>query len=330
MRHWIERFDARLDDAIAVVGKRRARVWRLYLRASRNGFVTGNCSIFQILATRDRALPAHPRPALPALAVAELLAAGERAAAAEHTPTGTAPRLLSEQDDPGDRGAHHPTPSTSTHRPDFASSDARSARRDHVEARSRRAPRLQRVVSYLSQIDAPVVVWKLDRLGRSLHHLLDTVRALDSSQTARRSPVPSTDPCRPCRRWALSQHWCPGRRRDAADFGRALSRVRSRSSLGRAFAAGVRTVALAHVPVEPGNRLCALGRLAHRRNHAVDELGLLLELSRRQLGDLTPGPRAPRAQPALPGNAVASCRHPPARDRRPRRSRFRARAAATD
>jgi len=72
MRHWTERLDAQLDEVIELVGEERTRVWRLYLRASRYGFTSGNCSIFQILATRDRTLPARPQPALPEAAAANL------------------------------------------------------------------------------------------------------------------------------------------------------------------------------------------------------------------------------------------------------------------
>jgi cyclopropane-fatty-acyl-phospholipid synthase len=52
LRHWIERFDARYDDAIRIAGIERARVWRLYLRAARLGFVTGWASVYQVLASK--------------------------------------------------------------------------------------------------------------------------------------------------------------------------------------------------------------------------------------------------------------------------------------
>jgi cyclopropane-fatty-acyl-phospholipid synthase len=52
LRHWIERFDARYDDAVRIAGVQRARVWRLYLRAARQGFETGWASIYQVLAHR--------------------------------------------------------------------------------------------------------------------------------------------------------------------------------------------------------------------------------------------------------------------------------------
>jgi cyclopropane-fatty-acyl-phospholipid synthase len=52
LSHWIERLDANLEQAHRLAGAERVRVWRLYLRAARNGFRTGFTSIFQILGTR--------------------------------------------------------------------------------------------------------------------------------------------------------------------------------------------------------------------------------------------------------------------------------------
>jgi cyclopropane-fatty-acyl-phospholipid synthase len=52
LSHWIERLDANRAQAEALAGPERVRVWRLYLRAARNGFRTGFTSIFQILGTR--------------------------------------------------------------------------------------------------------------------------------------------------------------------------------------------------------------------------------------------------------------------------------------
>ena len=58
LKHWIERLDDRLDDAVRLAGVERARVWRLYLRAARNGFLSGFTSVYQVLAERP-----SPRPA---------------------------------------------------------------------------------------------------------------------------------------------------------------------------------------------------------------------------------------------------------------------------
>ncbi|HEY7961144.1 MAG TPA: cyclopropane-fatty-acyl-phospholipid synthase family protein [Solirubrobacteraceae bacterium] len=49
---WIERLDANLQRAEQLAGGERVRVWRLYLRAARNGFATGFTSIYQVLARR--------------------------------------------------------------------------------------------------------------------------------------------------------------------------------------------------------------------------------------------------------------------------------------
>jgi cyclopropane-fatty-acyl-phospholipid synthase len=60
LSEWINRLDANLERARQLVGEERVRVWRLYLRAARNGFATGFTSIYQILGTRP---PSPPRRA---------------------------------------------------------------------------------------------------------------------------------------------------------------------------------------------------------------------------------------------------------------------------
>jgi cyclopropane-fatty-acyl-phospholipid synthase len=47
LTHWIRRLDERLDDAVQLAGAERVRVWRLYLRAARNGFRRGFTSVYQ-------------------------------------------------------------------------------------------------------------------------------------------------------------------------------------------------------------------------------------------------------------------------------------------
>jgi cyclopropane-fatty-acyl-phospholipid synthase len=59
LRHWAERLDANLDEATRLAGEERVRVWRLYLRAARNGFMSGFTGIYQVRA----ALPGGPAPA---------------------------------------------------------------------------------------------------------------------------------------------------------------------------------------------------------------------------------------------------------------------------
>jgi cyclopropane-fatty-acyl-phospholipid synthase len=55
LTHWIERYESRYDDAVRIAGDERARVWRLYLRAARQGFTTGWASVYQVLAHRPEA-----------------------------------------------------------------------------------------------------------------------------------------------------------------------------------------------------------------------------------------------------------------------------------
>ena len=49
LRHWAARLDARREDAVRLAGPERVRVWRLYLRAARNGFEMRTTSVFQVL-----------------------------------------------------------------------------------------------------------------------------------------------------------------------------------------------------------------------------------------------------------------------------------------
>ncbi len=52
LRHWIERLEDRYDEVVTACGPERARVWRLYLRAARNGFENGFTSIYQTRCRR--------------------------------------------------------------------------------------------------------------------------------------------------------------------------------------------------------------------------------------------------------------------------------------
>jgi cyclopropane-fatty-acyl-phospholipid synthase len=49
LRHWARRLDENIDEARRLAGEERVRVWRLYLRAARNGFETAFTSVYQVL-----------------------------------------------------------------------------------------------------------------------------------------------------------------------------------------------------------------------------------------------------------------------------------------
>ncbi len=51
LRHWARRLDESHERALELAGPERLRVWRLYLRAARNGFDIGFTSIYQVLCT---------------------------------------------------------------------------------------------------------------------------------------------------------------------------------------------------------------------------------------------------------------------------------------
>jgi cyclopropane-fatty-acyl-phospholipid synthase len=52
LRHWTARFEERLEEAERLAGPERTRVWRLYLRAARNGFEVASSSVYQLLCSR--------------------------------------------------------------------------------------------------------------------------------------------------------------------------------------------------------------------------------------------------------------------------------------
>jgi cyclopropane-fatty-acyl-phospholipid synthase len=51
LKHWADNLDANLERATRLAGPERIRVWRLYLRAARKGFLNGFTSIYQARCT---------------------------------------------------------------------------------------------------------------------------------------------------------------------------------------------------------------------------------------------------------------------------------------
>jgi cyclopropane-fatty-acyl-phospholipid synthase len=54
LRHWIANLDQNLERAEQLAGPERLRVWRLYLRAARNGFEIDFTSVYQVLCRLGR------------------------------------------------------------------------------------------------------------------------------------------------------------------------------------------------------------------------------------------------------------------------------------
>ena len=66
LRAWVANLERRWDDAVALVGLGRARVWRLYMAASAVGFEDGGIAIHQVLGVKpdangDAAMPSTRR-----------------------------------------------------------------------------------------------------------------------------------------------------------------------------------------------------------------------------------------------------------------------------
>ncbi len=53
LQHWVANLEGRWDDAVSLVGERRARVWQLYMSGSINGFLDGGLQLHQVLGVRD-------------------------------------------------------------------------------------------------------------------------------------------------------------------------------------------------------------------------------------------------------------------------------------
>jgi cyclopropane-fatty-acyl-phospholipid synthase len=52
LKHWAQNLDDNLEQATRLAGPERVRVWRLYLRAARNGFESGFTDIYQARCTK--------------------------------------------------------------------------------------------------------------------------------------------------------------------------------------------------------------------------------------------------------------------------------------
>jgi len=62
LRHWAVRLDQNLERATEIAGEERVRVWRLYLRAARNGFETGQTAVYQMLCSHPLTEPPSAAP----------------------------------------------------------------------------------------------------------------------------------------------------------------------------------------------------------------------------------------------------------------------------
>jgi DNA invertase Pin-like site-specific DNA recombinase len=140
-------------------------------------------------------------------------------------------------------------------------------------------PELARALDHLRPGDT-LVVWKLDRLGRSLRHLIDTVRGLEDRGVGFRSLQEQVDTTTPGGRLVFHVFGA------LAEFERDLIRERTQAGLAAARARGRR-----------GGRPTVMTRekLKAARQHTIAEIAATLGVSRasiyRSLNDTTTGAR---------------------------------------
>ncbi len=172
---------------------------------------------------------------------------------------------------------------------------------DHASGVLDRRPELDRVLEQLRPGDT-LVVWRLDRLGRSLRHLIDTVTSLDERGVAFRSLRENIDTTTAGGRLVFHLFGA------LAQFEREIIRDRTVAGLSAARARG--RIGGRPSKLSPEQRRQAR-KMYDERELTVEQIGKVLGVSRtsiyRALGQEQPRPpRAPRTQPStsLPGSTA--------------------------
>jgi len=154
-----------------------------------------------------------------------------------------------------------------------------------------------------------VVVWRLDRLGRSLRHLIDTVNALSERKIGFRSLTENIDTTTSGGK--LVFHIFAA----LAEFERELIRERTQAGLAAARARGRHG---GRPTVMPPDKVTTARQMYDSKEFTVEAIARVLGVSRasiyRHLG-------APRAEPGGGGKASAKTEPPPPRKPRPRAGR---------
>jgi DNA invertase Pin-like site-specific DNA recombinase len=134
-------------------------------------------------------------------------------------------------------------------------------------------PQLAAALDYLRPGDT-LTVWKLDRLGRSLRHLVDTVTALQQREVGFRSLQENIDTTTATER--LMFHVFAA----LAEFERDLIRERTQAGLAAARARGRLG---GRKPVMTAEKLTAARRMYDSQNLPVAEIARVLGVSRATL-----------------------------------------------
>ncbi len=163
---------------------------------------------------------------------------------------------------------------------------------DHASGVLDRRPQLEKVLERLRPGDT-LVVWRLDRLGRSLRHLIDTVTALDERGVGFCSLRESIDTTTAGGRLVFHLFGA------LAQFEREIIRDRTVAGLAAARARGRNGGRPSKLTAD---QVRAARRLYDEREHTVEQIGSMFGVSRtsiyRALRD-TPG----QVKPAADGGA---------------------------
>ncbi len=152
-------------------------------------------------------------------------------------------------------------------------------------------PQLAAALDYLRPGDT-LVVWRLDRLGRSLRHLIDTVAGLEKRGTGFRSIQESIDTTTPSGR-LIFHVFCA-----LAEFERDLIRERTHAGLAAARARGR---VGGRKPALTPQKAAEARRLYDEKRLTVAEIGKVLGVSRATIyrrllpGDESGPTRSPKA-----------------------------------
>ena len=154
-----------------------------------------------------------------------------------------------------------------------------------------------------------VVVWRRDRLGRSLRHLIDTVNALSARNVGFRSLTESIDTTTSGGKLVFHIFGA------LAEFERELIRERTNAGLAAARARGRHG---GRPTVMPPDKVATARQMYESKTYTVEAIAKVLGVSRasiyRHLADATP------VEPEVALSASPRPRPPKARVRAPRRS----------
>ncbi len=144
---------------------------------------------------------------------------------------------------------------------------------DHASGAVAERPQLAAAFDYL-RADDVLVVWRLDRLGRSLKHLVDTVVALEQRGVGFRSVTESIDTTTPSGRLVFHVFAA------LAEFERDLIRERTKAGLDSARARGR---VGGRKPVLTTEKAAAARRMYDSREVPISQIARVLGVSRSTL-----------------------------------------------